>query len=268
MATSTVVKTTSQYTDLVKFTSPTVRAITLVVAVNKLKPFTSMNVFFSGANVNQFYVPCSLVQITTTNTFSGREVAQRTDNLSLRTTTTNSYDTLLVGDVITCTSGSAVVIADETIYDPVAVANKRILYVTNIKGAISGQIIGSVSNAIGTVVSVTAGNFNTNSMGNLYGVLKIPAFTFNSGNNTVSVSDSSSADLLSGTTGAHASFATNGIVDHYTTTVNQTSQQVTTVGSAFIPTYNAATTGQLLISDSLANPANFGYIDPGMIGGG
>ena len=35
MATSTVLTTTSQYTDLVKFSAPTVRAITLIVAVNK-----------------------------------------------------------------------------------------------------------------------------------------------------------------------------------------------------------------------------------------
>lgn len=235
MATSTVLTTTSQYTDLVKFSAPTVRAITLVVAVNKLKPFTSMNVFFTGTNVNQFYIPCSLIQITTVNKFHGTEINQVTDNLSLRTTATNSYDTLLVGDVITCTAGSAVVISDETIYDPVTASNKRILYVTNIKGTISGTVTGSVSNAIGTVVSVTSGTLNTNSMGNLYGILRIPAFTFNSGNNIVSVSDSISNDLLAGTTGSHASFATNGIVDSYTTTVNQTSQQVTTLNGPAAP---------------------------------
>ena len=229
MATSTVLTTTSQYTDLVKFSAPTVRAITLIVAVNKLKPFTAMNVFFTGTNVNQFYVPCSLVQITTVNIFHGTEISQVTDNLSLRTTATNSYDTLLVGDVITCTTGSAVVISDETIYDSTNASNKRVLYVTNIKGSISGTVTGSVSNAIGTVVSVTSGSLNTNSLGNLYGILKIPAFTFNSGNNTISVSDSVSNDLLAGSTGAHASFATNGIVDSYTTTINQTSQQITTI---------------------------------------
>ena len=227
--TSTEHASTGSYTLVDDFPAPKLRARTIVLSAIKLKPFTTMNVFLSGINVNSDFVPCTKVEITSTGTFYGSTGIQRNDNILLRATAINSYDTILLGDVITCVNGSAVVVADEIIHDKVAGTNKRVLYVTNIKGSLSGTITGSVSLSTGVVVSVAAGDRTTNSLGNFYGALVIPSFTFDSGIHKILLSDDITPDPNASSTSADASYSSNGNIVTHTTHNTSSERSVTTV---------------------------------------
>jgi len=198
------------------FKASKLRTRTVILSATKLKPFADMNVFLSGTLVNSHFTPCTMVEVSTTGAFAPAKGQQYNDNILLRTTSINSYDTILKGDVITCLTGSAIVISDETIYDKTLGANKRILYVTNVKGTISGTITGSVSMSTGTVVSVSSGSRTTNSLGNIYGALVIPAFTFDSGIQKILLSDANTPDTNASSTMADAAYISNGDVYAHT----------------------------------------------------
>lgn len=250
--------TQTSYLTTTEYAAPTLRARTVITTAKKLKPNTTMNMFISNADVSQYYLPCAMVEIITNGAFIGSSSNIMNDNIPLRTSFINSYDTINVGEVVTVGSiaygppawapagspfgwigsmttlasgGSGVVVADETIYDPISNTNKRILYVINTKGVIfPGQIIkGTTSQSSGTVVSIKSGTNITNSLGNMYGAILIPGMTFKSGNNSVLFTDSTSPDPASATTLAYAGYLSNGIIDTYTTTINYQSQLITTI---------------------------------------
>lgn len=250
--------TQTSYATGTEFAAATLRARSLVTCAKKLKPFTAMTPFLSNTNVLQYYAPCSMIEITTTGNFIGSSSGIMNDNINIRTTSINSYDIVQTGEAINIgtymvsyvpsfnyswlfggtvsysmatSGGAAIVVADETIYDPITGTNKRILYVTNTKGSIlPGQILkGLTSQSTATVISVTKGTNVTNSMGNLYGAIIIPALTFQSGNNSILFSDSSSPDPASASTLASAGYFSQGLVDTFNTTINYQSQLITTV---------------------------------------
>lgn len=223
------VSVTADYWTSVHFPAPKLRARTIVFAAKKLKPFTLMNVFLSGINVNQYFVPCKEVEISTTGLFTGHESSQVNDNLDKRTTLVNSYDVIQRGEVITCTTGSAVVVSDETKYDKVTATAKRILYVTNVKGNLSGTITGATSLSTATVVAVTNGSRTSNSVGNFYGALVIPALTFDAGLHKILISDDITPNANAATTLADASYLSNGQINAYTRHLNYEEKTTVTV---------------------------------------
>lgn len=248
-------RVTSDYWTSNKFAAPMMRARTVVTTAKKIKPFTALNTFFSGAKINHLVEACSVVNITTSSTFIGAESDVANDNLTKRMTNNyyrptwnnwtwtvpNTYDVIQHGDVISCTTGSAVVVADETIYDKVSGTNKRVLYVTNIKGTLSGEITGSLSNAVGTVVSVTAGVKESNSLGHYHAVIKFPALTFKSGSNSILITDADNADPNAATSMADAKYSSNGVINAHVRHINYETQSVTTVVNetkySYVPSY-------------------------------
>lgn len=237
-STENVTRVTADFTTNTRFSPPKMRARTVVLIGKKLKPLSAMNVFISGLNANPYFAGCTKVQITSTGTFLGGESTDdMSDRITERTTSVNSYDIIKRGEVITCTTGSAVVVADETIRE--GGSNKRVLYVTNVKGTISGTITGATSLSTGTVVAVTSGNNTTNSLGHFYGVLTIPALTFNSGSNKILITDDTTANPAAATTMADAGYVSNGIVNVHTRNISTTSQSVTTVRNHTTNTYYA-----------------------------
>lgn len=235
---NTVVKVTSDVTVNTLIPSPTLRARTLLVAVENIKPFTSMNVFLSAYDVNEYFTPCRKIEITTGGLFVGHKSSQQSDKFTERTTTINSYDVIQRGEVIACTTGSAVVVSDETIYDKVTATNKRILYVANVKGTISGIITGSSSLSQGTVVSSVAGTSESNSLGNMYGTIALPQMTFAAGDHKVLVTDAATSNINAASTLADAGFSTNGIVNVHSRYLNYDSQVVTTVKDTTTKTWS------------------------------
>lgn len=235
-STESTTRVTADFVTSTRFSPPKIRARTLILIGKKLKPLSAMNVFISGLNANSYFSGCTKVQITSTGTFlGGMDTDVLNDRTSERTTSINSYDIIQRGEVITCLTGSAVVVADETIYE--GGSNKRILYVTNVKGSLSGTITGATSLAIGTVVAVTSGNNTTNSLGHFYGVLTIPALTFNAGSNKILITDDTTANPSRATTMADAGYASNGIVNVHTRHINTESQSITTVRNHTTNTY-------------------------------
>lgn len=269
MSTSSVsnnVITQTSYLTTTEYAAPTLRARSVITVAKKLKPNTTMHMFLSNTDISQYYLPCVMVEITTTGNFIGSSSNNMNDNMPLRTTLINSYDVINTGEVVivgaiayggptwapqgspfgwigsnisVVSGGSGVVVSDEIIYDSTTGTNKRILYVTNTKGTISpGQTIkGMTSQSTGTVVSVRTGTNITNSLGNMNGVILIPGMTFKSGNNSILFTDSISPDPATATTLAYAGYLSNGIVDTYTTTINYQSKLFTTITNT---TYSAA----------------------------
>jgi len=233
-----------------------------VLATKALKPFTTMNFFLSDNNVGSYYVPCTMLTISgVTGKFVGNESQLMNDNQTLRTTNNynsqrngfnepltwfgyqgavnpeylNYYDTIGYGEIVTATvagvvKGTAVVVADETIYDKVSNTNKRILYVINIKGTFTDAIIsGFTSGAKATVTAVSAGNKDTNSLGNLYGAIVLPSGVFESGTHKVLVTDNQSSNISAAVTYAYSSYETKGLTKTFTNNVNYDTQAVATV---------------------------------------
>lgn len=257
-----VVLAASYVTDAV-FAAPYLRPRTLVIAAKKLMPFTTMNVFLSNQLMNVWFTPCTMVQVpTNAPTFLGNETNQLNEHLYERTTSINSYDTIIRGEVITCAGGSAVVVADETIYDKVSATNKRILYVTNVKGTLSGTITGSVSLSSTTVTAVTAGTSTSNSLGNLYGALVVgmikskDVITFSwlgadrtittffpdpsslAGDKKVLVTSALTNNPAEADTFADALFSSNGVVNEHTTHNDYESTTTTTITNTRVYEYS------------------------------
>lgn len=227
---STERKFTGSYLTTSQFESPYLRRRSLVLSASKLKPTTTMNVFFSGILVNNYTVPCTEVNVSGTFEFIDYTSEKQNDNIDYRTSNYGSYDVFDRGDVITCSTGSAVVVADEIIYDSVSSTNKRILYVANVKGTLSGTLTGSVSNAHATVISVTTpGSLTTNSLGNFYATLVIPRNTFKSGNHKILLTDATTPNPNAATTMCDGGFTCNGVEITHTTHNTYTEQSVTTV---------------------------------------
>lgn len=222
--------------------APSLRARTLVMRNLKLKPHTTMNLFISGVAANAYFVPCTKVQINTSSgSFIGGESTLLTDNQNLRATPNfntqrngfqqvgyhwvnqdsnplynNYYDVIARGEIIKCTTGSAVVVSDETTYDLSDGQTKRILYVINVKGTISGTVTGQTSLATSAVLAVSQGNMTTNSRGNLYGAFAIPSDKYLAGKHKILVSDSVTANLDKATTYADTGYSSQGIINTHT----------------------------------------------------
>lgn len=238
---TTITKVLSDTTVMTPTVDPTVRARTLVMVGNKLKPYTRLNVFFSGVNVNAYFTPCTRVVITTSNAFAGYTSTAKvqTSNIADRTTSVDSYDVLDRGDVVVCTGGTAVVVSDETIFNKTTQTNQRVLYVSNVKGTLSGTITNRQNTATGTVVSTSAGDFQTNSRGNFYGALTIPSNTFRSGSNTVTVSDGDSEASGAATTYAKDGYLTQGAVHTFDRYLSTQQYEENTVVNTIVRTVNA-----------------------------
>jgi hypothetical protein len=221
-----------------------------------------MNLYISNTNSNQYFVPCSKIEITSVGSFFGADTGTRADNNTGRNVGINLYNSINVGEVINSgnlvwsflnglyqvtSGGSAIVVADETIFDPVSLTNKRILYVTNLKGTFTGTLKGMSSNTIASVVSVTSGNMTTNSLGSLHGVINIPALTINGGKHSIMFNDSTSADPLTASTLADAGYSSSGLIDTFTTHINYQTQSVTTVTNTTVvappPVYSGGYNG-------------------------
>jgi len=166
---------------------------------------------------------------------------------------------MLQGYPTSITSGaSAIVIADETVSDKTTNANRRFLYVANYKepvtnySSLSGwltaikdwfqgmagfnptiiagnTIKGLTSQILSTVISVSHGGKDTNSLGNIYGTISIPHHSFPAGNNTILISDSVSSDPLSAKTFAATKYNSNGAEFDNTTNIMNQQQTVTTI---------------------------------------
>ena len=276
-STQNVTSVSSDYTTQTNFYPPTVRARTIIAACTNLKPSTAMNAFFSNTPIDTYCVPCTMLEISSTSTtfITAAISGVVNDNLTARTTLCNTYDTINVGEVIKtvnyspattltiasggffgslfgwqqtqyvpASGGTAIVIADETIYDSVSASNKRILYVTNITGNLSGNIVGITSQHTATIISSKAGTNVTNSLGNLYGIIALPADTFYSGSNAVLFTDATTPNPNYATTIANAGYISNGAIDTYTTNINYQTQAVTTItNTALVPTVSSVTTG-------------------------
>lgn len=227
---STLVQATGFYMVENHFNSPKLRVRSIVFLAKKLKPYTSMNVFIGGLNVNSHFTGCTVVQISTSGAFVRADAPDvLNDNIALRTVGTHSYDIINRGEVITAAGGSAVVVGDETIYDRISNTNKRVLYVANVIGTLSGTITGKTSGTTASVVSVTNGNIITNSLGKLYGVLTIPANSIEGGLHNVLITDSSTPNTADATTMADASFQSNGQINTFTTHNTYSKQLVTKI---------------------------------------
>jgi len=223
-------KLSGSYTVVDAFEPPKLRSRTLVLHTKKLKPHMEMNVYISDILMNAYFVPATMVEVSPGNKIFGFEdTSIRTDNVPYRTTSIGSYDIVKCGDVITCTTGTAVVISDETIYDKVSATNKRILYVCNVKGTLTGTITGAISGSTAVVNSVTSGTRTTNSLGNFYGILIIPSSSIDAGSHKIFITDTLSSDPNAATTMAAARYLSNGKVNTYTTHNTYTEQNVTTV---------------------------------------
>lgn len=204
----------SDTTTVTSTAASTMRARSLVVTGQKLKPFTNINVFFDSTVMNSRFVPCAKIVINSTFTFKGYLNANnQTNDILKRTTGVATYDVMEKGDILECDTGSAVVVVHETIYNRTTFANENVLYVTNIKGTITGAIRNSQYTASGTVLSVSLVNpRTTNSLGNLYGVLNIPASTFAAGTGKVLFSDSASPEVSTASTSAENTYLAQGVV--------------------------------------------------------
>lgn len=251
-------KQLSNYTELSIFSSPTLRARTIVVAAKNLKPFTKMYSYLSENSMDKHYLPCTKIEITGTGKFIGHTSSTMTDNITARTTNNydsmrngfvepstwfgypgtvsteylNYYDTIERGEVVTCkvgvnTVGTGVVVSDETIYDKVTSTSKRILYVINYKGNfVGGTLTGFTSGVTATVVSVSSGTMETNSSGNLYGAIVIPHGVYEGGLNKVLLSDYGSSLISRASSYADASYTSDGIINAHEHNVTYESQPV------------------------------------------
>jgi hypothetical protein len=251
--TTTTKKTSALVSDIITSSSvvpSSLRARTIVISANAMKPFASVNLFLDEVNLDTVFTPCVMLELPVGSKFIGQESNIQTDNISLRTTQninqkpyltlgqglstlpywtyfTNAhialgtshasrncaYDIINRGEVITCSTGSAVVVADEMIYDRVTKQTKRIVYVTNVIGSLSGQIIGKLSSSTATITTTTiknSGACEVNSNGNVYGTLTIPPFTFTAGNHNILISDSTDPNNLAGTTISESSYDSTG----------------------------------------------------------
>lgn len=214
---TTLTKIVQDFNVTTSIVAPTLRARSLVISARKLKPFTTIHIFLSEDVVDSIFVPCNKIVVTASNKFKSYDGSDKSnDKLSERTVAGISYNVLDHGEVITCSTGSAVVIADETIYNKNTSANERVLYVSNIKGTLSGTLSGSLSLSTATFVSNTAGILETNSLGNLYGVLNIPKNTYKSGSHKVIVSDSTMPAIDSAATYAMDSYISSGTINTFT----------------------------------------------------
>src|ERR1035437_5962966 len=101
--TNNISTVTSNYVTTTEFAAPTLRARTVVISAKKLKPSTTMNLFISGIEANMYYAPCVMIEISMvgTNQFLDASTSGNViDNLPMRTTTVNSYDTINVGEIV------------------------------------------------------------------------------------------------------------------------------------------------------------------------
>lgn len=253
-------------TSLTNTVASTMRARSLVITVKKMKPKTTLNVFLSNYTVNKWFMPCSKIQIPLVagSFVTYANSSKQPNNLDLRTTTIDSYDILDRGDVIkTATGGSAVVIADEVVIENNA--TKRYLYVANVIGSLqAGQtIVGQVSGVTTTITAISLNNIlkdsvaqtmtkalwddmfahsasytfsdtliQTNSIGNMYGILIIPTKGFPGGIHKLSVNDTTLSDPINATTMAENSYSTHGNINTFSrateTTNYVTNTKVTT----------------------------------------
>lgn len=251
-------KQLSNYTEFSINASPTLRARTIVLAAKNLKPFTKMYTYLSENSMDKHYLPCTKIEITGTGSFIGNTSSVMSDNMVLRATNNydsmrngfvepstwfgytgtvsteylNYYDTIERGEVVTCkvgvnVTGTGIVVSDETIFDNVTSTSKRILYVINYKGSFTGgTLTGFTSGTTATVVSVAAGNMNTNSSGNMYGAIVIPHGVYEGGLNKILVSDYGSSLISRASSYADASYSSDGIINAHEHNVTYESQPV------------------------------------------
>jgi len=145
-----------------------------LIYVKGMKPNTKFNCFIDNIAKNASLTPCHTLRYTTTSSgeFIGVDTSGKSsDNLSARTTTIGSYDTLEYGEVLTFSGGgTAILVAKET--QVVAGVSETVLKIANVLGTCTGTFTGSISGLTGTVSSITEETeLKTNSVGSFAGVV-------------------------------------------------------------------------------------------------
>jgi hypothetical protein len=177
---------------------PYIRSRNVLVQVNGLKPQTKFYSYFDDIDVNSYVTPATkIVYTATSGTFDISTNVGGSGSETKRRISGDSQVCLNRGDVITTSnnSGSAVVVGKSVDPDTGALT----LEVVNIIGTIaSGQSFsGSISGAVGSVVSVTTPTtLVTNKQGQLNFLFYIPntdAIRFRTGARELKISDSSTS---------------------------------------------------------------------------
>jgi len=201
--------------------SPYMRARSIIVQADGMKPFTNLYSFLNKVNISDQIVPCSTIKISNVvgEFQSVIDSAVNTNNLTERTTSIATYDIISRGDVITTSTGSAVVIAKWDQYNRSLDLDETVLKVTNIKGTISAAqtVTSKVKGGTATVVSVTTETDTvTNSIGSFAGIWRVPASTFETKLCQFVMSDvEDSGDRISSSSYAETPYRASGTVKIY-----------------------------------------------------
>ena len=219
---------------------PYIRSRNILIQASGLKPGTTLYPFFDNQDISGYCTPATKIQVSTN---SG--VFDTTSNVGGNTPETarqiagDSQVCLNIGDKIVggSSGATAIVVGTETILDTHNNITQKNVYVMNIIGSfqVNEQITGSISNAIGTVVSVgtikTKGNsLTTDVNGKVQFIFNIPNTTslaFRTGQRVLTLTDDAT-NSINYTTRGQATYTAQGIL--------QTKQA----------TYNAIQNGQLV----------------------
>ncbi len=216
---------------------PYIRSRNILVQSKGLKPNTRFWAYFDSVDISSYITPCAkLVYTVNSGTFDDSTNVGGNSNETKRRINGDSQVCLNRGDVITNNNGTAWAVVVHSAKEPQFDANKNItgykyvLDLANVNGSfttlINGQaqtITGSVSGAIGTVVSFTQPTtLVTNPNGALNFIFNIPntdAVHFRTGSKELKLIDVSTVNGQF-TSRGRAVYHAEGVLETKQTTIN------------------------------------------------
>ena len=239
---------------------PFMRSRNILVQVTGLKPLTQIYPFFDGVPVGSYCTPSTnMIYTLASGSFDDSTNAGANGSVAARQIAGDPAVCLNVGDVVKgTTSGStAVVINKYTDYT----TNALHMELANVIGTFQTNetITGSISNAVGAVVSVTVPsntNLITNKLGQLNFLFNIPnndSLSFRTGTKTFTLQDVSTFTGQS-TTKASTPYTAQGTLNTQQTTVNA-------VQNANI-VQEQITANRTIYTDSSSVVSDTGWYDP------
>ncbi len=202
---------------------PYIRSRNILVQSKGLKPNTRFYAYFDDVDISSYITPAvKLVYTTVSGTFDDETNVGGNSSETKRRINGDSQVCLNKGDVVTNNLGTAwgVVVGKAQASD-----GSKILYLSNVSGTFTnGQTInGSLSGAVGTVVSITTPTtLVTNESGDLNFLFNIPntdAVRFRTGSRELKLVDTATANGQ-WTSRGRAVYRAQGILDTKQTTIN------------------------------------------------
>lgn len=186
----------------------------VLMYITGLKPFTSLYAFMDADLISNNVTSCEEVIISNASgTYHGvKEQPVVTTDIDVRVHGNTVYS---YGEIISCSTGKAVVVANYTRTTSAGLF-ENVIYIVNRSGTLTGTLTGDISKVTSTFVSLnTPTTINTDSFGNYFGVVNVPADKYDAGTKLVKVTDNSGGNVAYAKTYAMKNYFSSGNIENY-----------------------------------------------------